>query len=150
MEGNQERVQEVVQRPWNYNVSFEYDLELCKKISKGCGSQVMKRATDYIRFIRYHAHDKFWGFTVDDTAYLFGTFAKTHFLLAEIAVESKNQRKGYGSLMMAWLFEECAKRGVHQVKLRTSKQETAHLWYKKLGAEYTGTKGDDYEMRFVI
>lgn len=143
-------MQDTVQRPWNYHVSFDFDQELIKRVSKNCESAALKGALGYLGFIRYHSGDKFWGFSVDETGFLYGTFAKTHFRLMEIAVEKENQKKGYGSLMLSMLFEECVKRGVYTVTLRTSSKENAHLWYHSLGAEYAGTKGDDYEMRFKI
>lgn len=131
-------------------MSFEYNEQKVKRIAKAAESPAIKGAAGYISFLRYHSKEKCFCFIVDDTAFLFGTFAKNHFRLSEIAVEKSNQKKGYGSFMLSLLFEECAKRGISTITLRTSKQEKAHLWYKKLGAEYTGTKGDDYEMRFVI
>lgn len=150
MERDTERMQETVQRSWNYNVKFDFNKDKIKKIAKACGSATLKKTFDYIFFLQYHCGNNFYGLTVDETAFLYGSFEKRHFRLAEIAVEEENQHKGYGSFMMSILFEECAKRGIHEITLRTSKSENAHLWYRKLGAEYVGIKDNDYEMRFII
>ena len=120
------------------------------RIARNSGSDALKDAPSWYRFLSYRSGEKFYGFIIDDTAFLFGSFAKKHFRIAEIAVEQKNQKKGYGSLMLSMLFEECIKRGVYVVTLRTSKQESAYLWYQRLGAKIVGEKGEDYEMRFEI
>lgn len=143
-------MQETVQGKRDYNVRFGFDEAAVKKIAKECGSPSLKGCSDYLSFLRYHSKEKFFGFIVDDTAFLFGSFAKKHFRLAEIAVEQKNQKKGYGALMLSMLFEECIKRGIYAVTLRASKQEGAYLWYQRLGAKIVGEKGEDYEMRFEI
>lgn len=143
-------MQSAVQRPWNYDVSFDFDQELIKRVSKNCESAMLKGALGYLGFIRYHSGDKFWGFSVDGTGFLYGTFAKTHFRLMELAVEKKNQGKGYGRLMLQILFDECIRRGVYSVTFRTSTSENAYSWYQKLGAVITGRIKDDYEMRFDI
>lgn len=150
MERNTKRMQEAVQRSWNYNVNFNFDADLVKHISKSCGSIALKDASGYLQFIKYHSGEKFWGFSVDEIGFLYGTFCKKHFRLMEIAVKKESQNKGYGSFMLSMLFEECAKRGINAITLRTSRDETAHLWYRKLGAEYVGTKENDYEMRFTV
>lgn len=143
-------MQDTVQGSWNYNVSFDFDTDLVKKISKTCGSKALKGADGYLSFLKYHSGEKFWGFSVDGVAFLYGTFAKKHFRLAEIAVEEGSQKKGYGSFMLSALFFECIKRGVYAVTLRTSQQEKAYLWYQNLGAKIVGVKDDDYEMRFDL
>lgn len=143
-------MQDTLQGSRDYHVKFDFDQELVKRIAQNCESTALKGAPGYLGFIRYHSGDKFWGFSVNETGFLYGTFAKTHFRLMEIAVEKKNQKKGYGSLMLSMLFEECLKRGVYEITLRTSSKEDAHLWYRKLGAEYIGMKDEDYEMRFRI
>lgn len=131
-------------------MSFDFDLDLIKRVSMGCGSEALKGASGYLSFIRYHSAEKFWGFSVDETAFLYGTFARKHFRLMEIAVEKESQGRGYGNFMLSVLFEECIKRGIYIVTLRTSQREEAYKWYQRLGAKIVGVKDRDYEMRFEI
>ena len=131
-------------------MKYGYDQEIVKKVSKDCGSRTLKGASGYLSFLNYHSKDKFWGFTVDDVAFMYGTFAKKHFRLAEIAVHSNGQGKGYGTFMLSLLFQECIKRGIYRITFRTPKNEQSHKWYEKQGAVFVGEKGNDYEMRFDI
>lgn len=143
-------MQETVQRTPNYDVNFDLNIDLIKEVSKKSESKAVKSAAAYFRFLKYHSPDKLWGFSVDDVAFLFGIFAKKHFRLAEIAVTSENQNKGYGSFMLAVLFGECAFRGVSVITFRTSQQESSWLWYKKQRAQVVGVKNNDYEMEFRL
>lgn len=131
-------------------MSTEFDIELIKRVSKNCGSASVKTAPSYLSSLRYWSQEKFFGFTVDGVCFCFGSFAKKHFRLAEIAVEKGRQGEGYGTFMMNMLESECQKRGVHKITLRTSKEETAYRFYMKRGGQVVGEKNGDYEMEFIL
>lgn len=125
-------MQEAVQGIWNYHVNYDLSIEQVERIARNCGSKSLKSAGSWYRFIKYHAGDRFLGFCVDNTAFLFGSFARKHFRLAELAVETSNQGKGYGRLMLEILFQECIARDIYAVTFRTSAFESARLWYEKM------------------
>lgn len=150
MERNTEGMQEIVQGERRYNVRYEFDPELVKRVSKKCGSAAVKSAPSFLSTLKHWSGKQFWGFTVDGVAFCYGAFAKKHFRLAEIAVEEEHQSAGYGRFMMSVLMAECAKRNIHRITLRTSMEETAYEWYLKQGAQIVGLNKNDYEMEFVI
>lgn len=143
-------MQEAVQRTGNYNVKYDFDYFLIKKIADNCGSKTVKNSIGYLSFIHYHTKNKFWCMIVDESAFIAGTFAKNHFRLIEIAVDKEKQNAGYGKFMLSELFQECISKNVYQVTFRTPMNESSHLWYEKLGAKKIGITKDDYEMRFNI
>jgi GNAT superfamily N-acetyltransferase len=145
-------MQKVVQGIRDYNVSHELDPAVIHKIAFQCGSETLKGAESWYRFIKHHSGDRLYGFSVDNTGFLFGTFSKKHFRLSEIAVEKSNQSNGYGSVMLSLLFEECKKRGIYRITLRTPIQEKAYKWYAKFGGKIIGLSkdGKDYEMELNI
>lgn len=147
---NTQGVQDAVQAERHYYVKYDVDNNLVRKVSKACGANSLKNASSWLHFIKFRAKERFWAVSVDDVAFLFGSFSRNHFRLAELAVEKNNQRKGYGRFMLSLLFEECLKRNIYSVTFRTSMDEDAYLWYQRLGAKITGTKQNDYEMRFNI
>lgn len=143
-------MQEIVQGQGNYNVNFNLDASLITKISKECASQSLKDVPNYFRFAKYRSGKRCYGFSLDEIGFLYGTFAKSHFRLIGIAVTKEHQGKGCGSYMLSVLFEECLKRGIRIITLKTSKTENAYLWYKKFGAKVTGQTDNDYEMRIDL
>ena len=87
---------------------------------------------------------------VDESAFIAGTFAKTHFRLAEVAVMAEKQGRGLGRFMINMIKSECAKRGIRKITLRTSKDETAYQFYQKIGGRVVGIKGNDYEVEIPV
>ena len=143
-------MQEVVQGTGNHNVSYEFDLDLIKRVAKNCGSAAVKSAPSYLSTLRYWSGDRFLCITVDGVSFLGGSFTKKHFRLAEIAVEMEQQKKGYGKLLLKLLQSECIKRNIHKITLRTAQAETAYQWYLNQGAQIVGLNKDDYEMEFIL
>lgn len=150
MDRDTNRLQEAVQADWSYNVRYDFDLDVVTDIIKKSGSKRLKNTIQYFRFVRYYSQDKFFSIIVDDSAFLAGTFAKSHFRLIDIAVKKDLQNLGYGKLMLCLLFQQCIENNIYVVTFRTAKDEPAFLWYKKLGAKIVGTNKNDYEMRFDI
>lgn len=150
MERNTQRMQEVIQGAGNYHVTFGLDAELVAKVVRECESPALKGASSWYRFLKYRSGERFYGFSVDGVAFLMGSFARDHFRLAEIAVSKDSQGKGYGTFMLAVLFEECKRRGINTVTLRTAQRGGARRWYESFGAKIVGVKDKDYEMRIEL
>ena len=138
-------MQETVQGTRNYNVNRVLTAKDVNRIARNSGSDALKDASSWYRFLSYRSGEKFFGFIVDDTAFLFGSFAKKHFRLAEIAVEQKNQKKGYGALLLSAVVDAMKKEGPFRLCDCVSKKNLPSLkTHEKCGFRIVSEEGYDY------
>lgn len=128
----------------------KYDKETIKKIVKNCGSKNVKNTYSYLDVINYRSKEKFYCEILDDVAFFAGTIGKKHFRLIECAVDSENQKKGYGKLLIYRIKSLCKNCNLNKITLRTSKEENAVYFFLKMGGNIIGEKDNDYEMELYL
>ena len=125
--------------------------EIVDRICRDCGDKTMRNSYNYMRRARYFiAADQFDLQVFGETGFYFGVKNKTSYRLIAIAVRHADQGKGFGALMLASLIERCVEFGYDRITLRAHKQGEAVEFWKKMGADIVGEKGDDYEMKITI
>ena len=126
-----------------------FNAKVIDDIAKNCGADSVKNTISYLR-VPFIGGAGFVCEIFDDVAFFAGTMCKKHFRLYEMAVREDYQRKGYGRAMILRMRQLCQKAGVEKITLRTSKNETAIQFYKKLGGRIVGEKDNDYEVEFTV
>lgn len=146
-------MQNPLQKDGNNNVKINhvFDFDIIENIIKQAGSSSLKKEASYLQRAKFFAKGKFkCGIISGDVGFYAGTAGKSHFRLVSIAVVEQHHGKGYGTAMMFELIEQCRRRGIKKITLRTNKHETAVNFYKKFGGKIVGTNGDDWEMEIPI
>ena len=125
-------------------ISRGYNKELVREIARNCGSKAVTGSLSYIEipFIQKNLYCEIF----DDVAFFAGTFQKKHFRLYETAVKQECQRSGYGRAMIKRIQMLCQERGLDKITLRTSKEESAINFYRKVGGTVVGEKDGDWEV----
>ncbi len=134
----------------NMKIERGYNREKVVQIAKDCGAKSVRDTVSYLDLAAYRSRDKFVCEILDDVAFFAGMMCKKHFRLYEMAVVETAQRKGYGRAMITRMRQLCQKSGASKITPRTSKEETAIQFYKKLGGKIVGEKENDYEVEFAI
>lgn len=132
-------------------IDHVFDFRTIEQIIKQAGSPSLKKEASYLQTAKFFGKGKFkCGVIEGGLGFYAGTAGKSHFRLVSIAVAKQHHGKGYGTAMMFELIEQCRRRGIKKITLRTNKHETAANFYKKFGGKIVGTNGDDWEMEIPI
>ena len=135
-------------------VPFVYEqdrnLHRLKQISKNCGSVAAKKSFEYLRIMFYHNVNKVFSEYVDGVAYYVCCLMKNKIRVIEIAVSEQYQRKGIGTKMIERIKKVAEAKGINKITLRTSSDETAFMFYQKLGFKDVGMNGNDIEMELCL
>lgn len=86
----------------------------------------------------------------DDVGFFAGTMCRKHFRLYELAVKEGAHGGGYGTAMIMRIKQLCQKHGAEKITLRTSKDESAIEFYKKIGGTIVGVKDNDFEVEIRV
>lgn len=132
------------------NITSGFDVKAVEDIARNCGARSVKGSIQYLRLPFYRGGNSFICEVFDGVAFFAGTMCKKHFRLYEMAVKTEVQKKGYGKIMVIRMKQLCKKKGAEKITLRTSKEETAIEFYKKVGGRITGEKDNDYEVEITV
>lgn len=127
-----------------------FDAEKVKRISRASGAESVKDAANYLRIPFIGGGQGFRCEIIDDVAFFAGNLCKKHFRLYEMAVDKEHQRKGYGTIMLLRMKQLCSRNNIEKITCRTSKNETAIIFYMKHGGRIVGEKGNDYEVEIRV
>lgn len=131
-------------------IKSRFDANAVDRIAKASEAESVKGAANYLRIPFIGGGQGFRCEIIDDCAFFAGNLCKNHFRLYEMAVEKSEQKKGYGSLMIHRMKKLCKQNGIGKITCRTSKQETAIMFYKKHGGVIVGEKDGDYEVEIKV
>lgn len=146
-------MQNTLQENGNDDVKIErtFDIKNLESIIRQAGSPSLKRELAYLRKAEFYGKEKFkCGAIAGGVGFYVGTLGKSRFRLVSIAVVKQHQGKGYGAALMFDLIQNCRKRGIKKITLRTNRHEKAANFYKKFGGKIVGINGDDWEMEIPI
>ena len=118
-----------------------------KRICFNCGSDNVKDAQAYIRFVAFRQRDVLCE-VLDEQAFYVCYFGKKHCRLVELACE--NHGNGYGTVCLERVAAACKERGIGKITFRCSESEGYAGFYIRHGAVITGRKGGDYEMELNL
>lgn len=134
-----------------YRYSNDEKLVELKKISDKCGSETIKKTFDYLRFIFYHSKkENIISEYIPQVAYYVATLSKKSIRIIDIALVEEHQKKGIGRYLINRIIEIAKKNKKEKITLRTSSEETAFMFYQKLGFKEVGMKGNDIEMELIL
>lgn len=128
------------------NIVRGFDKKTVEEIARMCGADSVRGSISYISAPFIRENKNFLCEVFDERAFFAGTMCKKHFRLYELAVKDEEHGKGYGKAMLLRIKQLCRQRGVQKITLRTSKDETAIDFYKKIGGTIVGEKDGDYEV----
>lgn len=132
----------------------DYDDKAVKEICYNCNSQTAKQSYNYFRRIHFVTKGKVWSkvWSKDGVpvAFYYATRSRDHIRLIEIAVHKDYQKRGYGKKVLFDLLAEMKKANINKLTFRTPIAEDAPNFWLHIGAQITGLKGDDYEMKINI
>ena len=123
-----------------------YNKTKLQEIAANCGSKTVKSTISYLDAPFIKGAKCFYVEIIDDIAFFAGNITKTHFRLYEMAVKEEGQKKGYGRIMVLRMKKLCQKHNIPKITCRTSKEETAIDFYRKIGGVIVGEKENDYEV----
>lgn len=136
-------------------IRFAYNedrnLTKLKEICKKSGSNALKRSFEYLRIVFYHSNpNKVISEYVPNVVYYVATIGKNKIRLVDIGVNKEYQRKGIGRKIIERLKLLAKSKGIQKITLRTSSEETAFMFYQKIGFVEVGMNGNDIEMELKI
>lgn len=132
---------------------FEYNensIKQLKSICDKCESPAIKRTFDYLRILFYFSKDKIISEFIPDVAYYVATFSRNKIRIVDIAISKEYQRKGLGTILINRIKAIAKAKGINKITLRTSSEETAFMFYQKLGFNEVCMNGNDIEMELII
>lgn len=152
MEEDKAGNEETVQEDGNHfmKIKCKFDAEAVDRIARTSEAESVKGAANYLQIPFIGGAKGFRCEIIDDCAFFAGNLCKKHFRLYEMAVEKESQRNGYGSFMIHRMKKLCKENGIGKITCRTSKQETAIMFYKKHGGIIVGEKDGDYEVEIKV
>lgn len=134
-----------------YLYSDDKNLVKLKQISDKSGSKTIKETFAYLRFIFYHSKkENLLSEYIPQIAYYVATKSKKAIRIIDIAIVGEYQNRGIGSRLINRLVKIARAENKEKITLRTSTEETAFMFYQKLGFVETGLKGNDIEMELNL
>lgn len=122
-----------------------------REIANKCGSKTIKETFGYLSFIFYHTEkEKLISEYIPMVAYYVFKLNKSYIRLIDIAISEEHQKKGIGRCLINRIIEIAKKNKKEKITLRTSSEETAFMFYQKLGFKEVGMKGNDIEMELIL
>lgn len=128
---------------------YEQDrkLQSLKSICLKTGSPALKKTFEYLRILFYFTKpEKIIAKYIPEVAYIVATISKQKIRIIDLGVVKDFQHKGIGGKLVNLVIEQASHLGIDKITLRTSSEETAFMFYQKLGFKETGLNGDDIEM----
>lgn len=134
-----------------YEHSKDEKLSELKKISDKCDSKTIKETFAYLRFIFYHSKkENLLSEYIPQIAYYVATKSKRAIRIIDIAIVKEYQKRGIGTYLINRIRSIALKNKKEKITLRTSSEETAFMFYQKLGFKEVGMKGNDIEMELTL
>lgn len=133
-----------------FNYLEDRNLVELKKICKKSGSKALNKTFEYLRVLFYFNRDKVVSEFIPDVAYYVAQVGKDKIRLVDLGVSLEQQRKGIGSLLIKRVVDLAKSKGLKKITLRTSSEETAFMFYQKLGFKDVGLNKNDIEMELRI
>ena len=127
-----------------FNIAEGWDL--IHDILYGCGDNSM-RDLGCIQFMQHCAKEKFFCDIFDDVAFFAGVKTNHHVRLIAIAVLLEHQRKGYGSKILFYEMRKAIANGLRLITFKTKIGAAAEKFWRKMGAQITGRKDLEWEMK---
>ena len=127
-----------------------YDDKVAKDICYNCGSPSSRKTYAYFRTALHYSPDKVWSEILVGNALYFATRAVNHVRLIEIAVHRDIQGQGVGRKVLFRLLSAMKRAGLYKLTFRTPIDEEAPNFWLHMGAQITGLKDQDYEMKLNI
>lgn len=121
-----------------------------REIAKRCGNKDVAQSAAYYRFLMHHDPESVWCEIFDGVAFYFGSTAKDHFNLVDIAVVSEMQGRGYGTRLLDRIKRRCEREGVRRITLRARKNSAAERFWRRRGAVRTGESKDGKDRKMEI
>lgn len=133
-----------------FNYLEDRNLVALKKICKNSGSRALNGTFEYLRVLFYFNKDKVVSEFIPDVAYYVAQVGKDKIRLVDLGVSLEQQRKGIGSLLIKRVVDLAKSKGLKKITLRTSSEETAFMFYQKLGFKDVALNKNDIEMELKI
>lgn len=132
--------------------TYKEEYPVLKDIACSCGSPVVKDHLSYLSFMEYTCkkngnEDKFYGDIFNGgAAFWFAIKNKKNIRLIDVAVKKEYQGKGLATAIVAYEVKKAKSLGYREITFRTPMDETAYLFWERMGAVRTGKKGNDWTM----
>lgn len=136
-----------------FNYSNDVKLLKLKNIAFASDSKAIKDSFSYLGCIfmwNKETPHKIVAEVIPDVAYYVATIGKTKIRLVDIAIVKKYQKKGIGSFLINRLKAKAKQLKLQKISLRTSSEETAFMFYQKMGFHPIGMNGKDIEMEIIL
>lgn len=134
-----------------FDYKSDRGLKALKTICKQTGSTALKKTFEYLRILFYFTPpEKVFAEFIPNIAYCIATVSKNHVRLVDIGVVENHQHKGIGKLLLTRLLAHARHLRINKITLRTSSEETAFMFYQKLGFHVVGMKDNDLEMEKML
>lgn len=135
----------------DFKYSEDINLSQLKNICVKTDSLALKKTFEYLRILFYFTKpEKIIAKIIPNVAYIVATIAKKHIRIVDLGVVKVYQHKGIGRLLINHIIEQAKCLNVDKITLRTSSEETAFMFYEKLGFKATGMIKEDIEMELKL
>lgn len=135
----------------DFKYSEDKNLSQLKNICVKTDSLALKKTFEYLRILFYFTKpEKIIAKIIPNVAYIVATIAKKHIRIVDLGVVKVYQHKGIGRLLINHIIEHAKCLNVDKITLRTSSEETAFMFYEKLGFKATGMIKEDIEMELKL
>lgn len=136
-------------------LDFEYskdrNLTALKQICVRTDSIALKKTFEYLRILFYFTKpEKIIAKYIPELAYVVATISKKHIRIVDIGVVKESQHKGIRKMLVEHIISQANHLKIDKITLRTSSEETAFMFYEKLGFNVTGMTGNDLEMELKL